>query len=155
MALPPPKKHWVIARKAPAFVPDYPHPECITGGWSALLDEKQKGVVQAKVAEMKKLDKTYYACYTGFDSLDDNTRTSIHAKLEENKAWEKKFGSLWLKTPESTSPPPVMPVTDNEKRVWRLWFNTARSKASSSRREQVAEMVKDNEFTVRTYIYRA
>ena len=70
----PPHRRGVIIRESPMILPGYPHPECLAGGWPALLSVAQKAVMTAKVVEMQTIRSGYYCSYTGFDALDDETQ---------------------------------------------------------------------------------
>jgi hypothetical protein len=154
----PHRKHWAIARKSPMIMPGYPHPECITGGWTALLNEVQTEIVTAKIIAMQRIDRGYYFSYTGFDALDAETQADIRKKLNENKQWEKINGPVWFHTPDPHSPKlKIMPDTTDKKQTteWRGQLTADVLRWLSSRRRQVKRMVVDDGYPVRTYIYRA
>jgi hypothetical protein len=124
-----PTKRWAIIRSQPVMVSGYPYPECILGGWTALLTRAEKAVVDAKVSEYRQI-----LGYTGFDALDADAQQAIRDKLDANKQWEKQNGCLWFKAPQKT--------VDASR-----WYQ--------DRRRQVAQMIADDSYPVRTVIYRS
>ena len=124
------RKRFVILRNTPEEYADYPHPECILGGWEALLTEDQRKSMGAKLDEKKKASGA-----TGFHTLDADVQKMVKDKLEENKEWERMFGRLRFATPS---------------------FSTRRNKGRwlQNRREQVEQMIATNLYPVHTAIYR-
>jgi hypothetical protein len=152
------RKQWVIIRNSPDVRSDYPYPECITGGWMALLSEAERGIVDAKALEMRRIDSHIFAQYTGFDALDAETQASIRQKLDENKQWERTYGTVWFRTPDPVDPRLLTMPEDSgnslQTRVWRGWYITAQSIWLGSRRRQANRMMARNAFPTRTYIAR-
>jgi hypothetical protein len=139
------------------IMPGYPHPECITGGWTALLSDAQKAIVAAKVTEKQSIDSGYYYSYTGFDALDDEAQAEIRYKLNENKQWERIHGTVWFKTPDPLNPKlKSLPNTADmaQKREWEGQYKMDAIHWLSSRRRQVKQMAVNDGYPVRTYIHR-
>ena len=158
-----PGKKYAIVRSTPEEYPDYPYPECILGGWEALLTSDQRMVMEAaktrrgwetlldedrrRVLEASKVDRDNEAgntevderkissSYTGFDALDADVQKMVRDKLAANKQWESEHGCLWFETPA----PDIL-------RSRRLWF--------LDRRRQVYQMIANNSYPVRTVIHR-
>ena len=155
----PRRKQWAIIRSSPDVRPGYPHPECITGGWMALLSEAERGIVDAKALEMRRIDSHVFAQYTGFDALDAETQASIHQKLDDNKQWERTYGTIWFRTPDPLDPR-LLALPENNRdslqtRVWKGWYTTAHGIWLGSRRRQASRMMDRNAFPIRTYVARA
>jgi hypothetical protein len=127
-------KKWAIIRSQPVMVSGYPYPECILGGWTVLLTQAEKAVVDAKVGEGG-------LGYTGFDALDADAQQAIRGKLDANKQWEKQHGCIWFKAP------PQRIVATSWKDNSRHWHQ--------NRRRQVAQMIANDSYPVRTVIYRS
>lgn len=125
---------WAMIRSQPVMVSGYPYPKCILGGWTALLTQAEKDVVDAKVNEVSVLG------YTGFDALDADVQQAIRDKLDANKQWEKQHGCIWFK-------PAAMTVDAGWKDNSRRWHQ--------NRLRQVARMIADDSYPVRTVIYRS
>ncbi len=91
------------------------------------LTRAEKAVVDAKVGEGK-------LGYTGFDALDADAQQAIRDKLDANKQWETQNGCLWFKAPQKT---------------------VNASRWHQDRCRQVAQMIADDSYPVRTVIYRS
>jgi len=151
----PRRKQWVIARKDPVITSGYPYPECITGGWTALLTDDEKGIVDAKVNAMKSINKTFYSSYTGFDALDSETQKSICDKLDANKQWEKEHGRLWFREPMAVDPNLLnLPKDYAQQTGWQDKYKADARIWLVSRQRQAMRMIARNEYPVRSYIYR-
>ena len=123
-----PPQRFVILRTVPEEYADYPHPECILGGWEALLSEEQKRSMKAKLDGIA-------GGATGFHTLDADVQKMVKDKLNENEEWERVYGRLRFATPS---------------------FSTRRNKGRwlQNRREQVRNMIEANSYPTHTPIYR-
>jgi hypothetical protein len=151
------RKQWAIVRKAPEVFPDYPHPECITGGWMALLSDAERAVAEAKAMEMRGIDGGIYNSYTGYDALSAETQASVRAKLDANKEWERTHGTIWFRPPKPLDPRLlVLPDSKDsmQKREWKGKYMVDAFRWLSHRRREAGRMVTAKAFPVRTYIAR-
>jgi hypothetical protein len=143
--------------KIPPTMSGYPHPECITGGWTALLSVEEKKLVDAKVKEMKDIDGGFYYSYTGFDALDFETQQIIRIKLESNKRWERMRGTVRFRAPGPLDPrlltlPDAKDVV--QQKEWTGKFKCDAARELRSRGRQAARMAAADEFVVRHYVAR-
>ena len=104
--LPRPYRRSVIISKVPGNASDYPHPQCILGGWESLLDKEYKASVFKKEQELQGLDDAAWMKVMEsertlilYKNLDTEKREMVARCLKENKAWEKSYGPIWFDTP--------------------------------------------------------
>lgn len=141
---------FAILPARPAYRSGYPHPECILGGWRALLTAKEQ---LALVDAAARRDGS-----TGFDALDARTRAEIRTKLRANREWERANGPIWF-DPPSLDEGLVLPVgrsdAAQDAREWKAAFWIASRLADASRRRQVARMIVRDLYPVRIVIRRS
>ena len=150
-----PKKQRLMINKDPPTMSGYPHPECITGGWTALLSVEEKKLVDARVVEMKDIDDKFYYTYTGFDALDFETQQIIRIKLESNKRWERMRGTVLFRAPEPLdSSLLTLPKDIVQQAEWTRKFKSEAARELRCRGRQAARMAAADEFVVRHYVAR-
>jgi hypothetical protein len=145
------RRHSVIICKEPNAAPGYPYPQCITDGWPALLNNEEREVVDARVKTMLDIDRAFYTGYTGFDALSPESQASIRSKLEENKQWEKNHGPVWFQATGSIDSTILGKVVQTD---WKATYYLFANRWLTSRRRQVLGMRQNNEYSVRSYIFR-
>jgi hypothetical protein len=146
-----PRRHSVIICKEPNTVPGYPYPQCITGGWPALLSGEERGLVDTRVKTMKAADPMFYAGYTGFDALSPESQASIRSKLAENKLWERRHGPVFFQVSGLIDSTILGNVAQSD---WKATFCLLYNRWLTGRRRQVMRMTGNNEYLVRSYIFR-
>jgi hypothetical protein len=125
-----PPRRFVILRTVPEEYANYPHPECILGGWEALLSNEQKKLMKERKA---KLDgKVIAGGTTGFHTLDADVQKMVKDKLNENEEWERVYGRLRFTT---------APISTKGQ-----WLK--------DRKTQVENMIATNFYPTHTPIYR-